>query len=138
MPFSTYLADNVLLWFKGTTFPTSVTNVYISIHTGNPGSLGTAADVSTDMAGGRVAVSAADFNNPSLSALDGGGRQISNTQIVSITASALTAGTLTHFGLWDSSSAGNFLGYGTLSSSRSVEIGDQLQFPIGQLIIRSI
>lgn len=138
MAFSQYLADSLLLWLKGDNFPTPLTTLHLSVHTGNPGTAGTGADVTTAVCGGRVGVSASLFTTPATSQLSGGGRQISNTQAVSLTANASSAATLTHFGIWDAASGGNFLGYGVLSSERAVQIGDVLQFPVGQLIIRNL
>lgn len=138
MPYSTYFNDAMLNWFKGTTFPAAISTVYISIHTGLPGGTGASNDVTATVAGSRASIAAADLSAPADSALSGGGRQISNTATITITASAAAGATITYFGLWDAASGGNFLGYGALATSRLVQVGDLVQFPISQLILRGI
>lgn len=138
MPFSQYFNDALLTWFKGTTFPAAISTVYISLHTDNPGSAGAANDVTASVCTNRGSIAAADLSAPAASVLTGGGRQISNSATVTLTSNAGANATITYFGLWDAASAGNFLGYGTLSTPRAVQIGDLVQFPIAQLIIRGI
>lgn len=138
MPFSQYFNDAMLGWFKGTTFPSAISTVYLSLHTASPGAAGTSNDVTTSVCGGRGSIAAANLSAPADSVLSGGGRQISNTTTVTLTNSASAGATVTFFGAWDAVSGGNFLGYGTLSTPRIVQVGDVVQFPIGQLILRGI
>jgi hypothetical protein len=138
MPFSQAINDALLTWFKGSTFPAAISTVYISLHTASPGVSGTANDVTTSVCGSRGSIAAADLSVPADSALSGGGRQISNTATVTMTASASAGATITYFGLWNAASGGTFLGYGTLSTPRAIQIGDLVQFPIAQLILRGI
>jgi hypothetical protein len=138
MAFSQYLADKVLNWFKGTSFPTALSNVFVSIHTGDPGSLGTSSDVTTTVTGSatRTSVSSASFT--AAGNASGGGREITNTSVVQITTSAtnVSTQTITHFGVWDASTGGNFLASGTLTSPVGVQTGDTVQFNIGAMAIR--
>ena len=46
--------------------------------------------------------------------------------------------TVTHFGVWDSVTSGNFLASGELTSSVDVELGDTVQFNIDALAIRVV
>lgn len=138
MPYSTYFNDAMLNWFKGTTFPAAISTAYISLHTATPGASGTSADVTIAVAGSRASVAAGDLSAPADSALSGGGRQISNTATVTLTASALAGATVTFFGIWDAVSGGNFLGYGQLATPRIIQVGDVVQFPISQFILRGI
>lgn len=138
MPYSTYFNDAMLNWFKGTTFPAAISNLYVSLHTDNPGTAGTANDVTATVATNRAAVAAADLSAPANSGLSGGGRQISNTATVTLTSNAGASATITYFGIWDAVSGGNFLGYGMLATPRLVQVGDVVQFPISQLILRGI
>lgn len=140
MAFSQYLADRVLSWFKGTAFPSALSNVYVSVHTGDPGVSGTSSDVTTTVTGSasRTAVSSAAFSaNANAS---GGGREITNTGVVQITTSAANVSTqnITHFGVWDAATAGNFLASGVLTSSVGVQTGDTVQFNIGAMAIRVV
>ncbi|MGA1730528.1 MAG: phage tail fiber protein [Steroidobacteraceae bacterium] len=136
MPFSTYLADSVLNWFKGSSAPAAPSTVYISLHTADPGPVGATADVTTTLMGGRVSISTGAFSAPTNSPPPATGRQISNTGLVTLAASAGGAAVITHFGVWSAATAGNFLTYGTLANPLSVFNGDTLEFPVGQLVIR--
>ena len=144
MAFSEYLADKVLNWIQGSSFPTELSNVYISVHTGVPGANGTSNDVTSGgsgIASGRATVSAANLSAPT--AAPGGGRQVSNANAVTLTSSATNAAapagvTLTHFGIWDSASGGNFLGYGTLTQPVTVFTGDTVQFAATSLVVRVV
>jgi hypothetical protein len=140
MAFSQYLADKVLNWFKNTAFPTALSNVFISIHTGDPGSLGTSSDVTTAVTGSATRASVASSAFTSAANASGGGREITNTGVVQITTSAtnVSTQTITHFGVWDASTGGNFLASGTLTSPVGVQTGDTVQFNIGAMAIRVV
>lgn len=142
MAFSTYLADRILGWVRGTTFPAALSNVFISLHTGNPGDNGVNFDVTTQVTGSanRVGVGSGTFSSPATPG--GGGRQITNNNVVQITTnagvSAGTTQTVTHFGIWNSATGGDFLASGELTSSVAVQNGDTVQFNVGALAIRVI
>lgn len=138
MPFSQYFAQQTLNWFRNQAVDTPPSVLYVSLHTADPAPSGTVSDVTTAIAGGRGALAAANLSTPVASSLPGGGFQSSNTVAVQMTASALAPAVLTHFGLWNSVASGSFLAYGALTVPVTVSTGDVLQFPIGQLIVRSI
>lgn len=138
MAFSQYLANNVLNWVKGSPFPTSLSNVFVSLHSANPGVTGTSADVTGSIKGtsARTQISSSAFST--VASASGGGFEITNTGVVQFTTSAVngTPITVTHFGLWDASTGGNFLASGQLTSNVDVELGDTVQFNIGALAVR--
>lgn len=140
MAFSQYLADRILTWVKGVTFPTALSNVYISIHTGNPGVNGTENDATQTVTGSasRTAVATSAFSAAGNAA--GGGREITNSNVVQITTNAANGSTqtITHFGVWDAATAGNFLASGELTTSVGVQAGDTVQFNVGAMAIRVI
>jgi len=140
MAFSQYFATQVLDWVKGTTFPAALSNVYVSLHTGDPGTAGTSNDVTSLIKGSatRTTVSSASFS--AAGSASGGGFEITNTGVVQITTSASnsTTQTVTHFGIWDASTSGNFLASGALTTSVGVQLGDTVQFNIGAMAIRVI
>lgn len=138
MPFSQYLAQQTLNWFRSSQLDLPPTNLFISLHSADPGRSGASSDVTTAVAGGRGTLSTANLSAPVQSALPGGGFQISNTAPVLMTSNAPGAATLTYFGVWDASTGGNFLAYGVLSTPVSAQVGDVLQFTTGQLIIRGL
>ena len=140
MAFSQYLASQILNWVKGTTFASSLSNVFISIHTGDPGTAGTANDTTSNVTGtaNRRSVSSAAFS--AVGSAPGGGFQITNTGTVQLTTSAAnsTPVTVTHFGIWDAQTGGNFLASGSLTTSVSIQNGDTVQFNIGAMAVRVV
>jgi hypothetical protein len=140
MAFSAYLADKVLVWVKGTAFPSALTNVYVSLHSADPGTAGTTSDVTASIKGSaaRTAIAAADFSG--VGAASGGGFQITNSNVVQFTTNAANGSTITvtHFGLWDASTGGNFLASGSLSASVDVATGDTVQFNTAALAVRVV
>lgn len=140
MAFSTYLADTILNWIKGTAFPAGLANVYISIHGANPGSTGSGSDLTLTITGSanRTSILTSSFSVPSNAT--GGGREITNGGVVLITGSAVngTVETVTHFGVWDAVTGGNFLASGVLVTPVSIQNGDTVQFNVGALAIRCL
>ena len=130
MAFSQYFANEILTWIKGSSFPTALSNVYVSIHTGDPGTAGTSNDVTLTVTGSsnRTAISASAFTG--VTGASPSGFEIKNTNTVQITTNAQnsTQQTLTHFGLWDSQTSGNFIASGALTSSVDIQSGDTVQF----------
>lgn len=111
------LLDHVL---KGASF-TQPTNVYVSLHTADPGTTG-----ASECTGGSYARQLAS----SSFAAAGASSKASNADI---NFAAMPACTVTHVGIWDASTVGNFLWGGSLSASKTVNSGDTFQLPSGQL-----
>jgi hypothetical protein len=100
---SAYLNNAELNTLKNTSF--AVATLYASLHNGNPGITG-----ANEVAGGSYARQAVTLGTPSSSA-------VSNSAALNFTGMpAVTTPGLTHVGLWDASSAGNFLWAGTLGT----------------------
>jgi hypothetical protein len=100
---------------------TAPATIYMKLHTGDPGeSAANNAAAHT----GRVAVS---FGTAAAGL-------ISNDAIVTF-ASMTAAETITHFSLWDTvgPAGGNPLATGALSASKTVGIGDTLDFAVGEV-----
>lgn len=138
MAFSQYLADKILVWIKGTAFPSALSTVYVSLHSGDPGTAGTSNNVQTTITGSanRTAITTSTFSV--VGAAAGGGFQITNGSSVQITTNASAGATVTHFGVWDAVTAGNFLASGSLTTSVDVVAGDTVQFNSGALAIRLV
>lgn len=121
MPLSAYvipkLLDHVL---KGAAF-TQPTNIYISLHTADPGTTG-----ASEATGGSYA---RQLGSSSFAAASGS----SKASNADISFTLMPACTVTHVGVWDASTVGNFLWGGALSASKSVNAGDTFQLPSGQL-----
>ena len=116
-----YLENEVLDHILGTGSYTSPTNVYVKLHTGDPGedATGNAATETT-----RVEVT---FGAAS------GGTATSNADVdwTSVPASE----TFSHFSIWDASTSGNPLCKGALTSSVSVTSGDDFTIASGDLTV---
>jgi len=122
MALSAYLRDKLLdHYLKGTAF-SQPTNLYASVHTGDPGTTGAA-----ECAGGSYARQPV---NTSWAAASGG----SKASNANVDFAGMPAATVTHAGVWDTVSGGNFLVGGALGVSKVVGAGDTLRLPSGQLI----
>ena len=100
MAFSQYFGQKILNWIKGSSFPTQLSNVYVSIHTGDPGTAGTSSDVTLTVTGNanRTAINSSAFTG--VTGASPSGFEIKNTNTVQITPNAQngTQQTLTHCG----------------------------------------
>ena len=96
---SVYYEDSLLSATSGTPF--SVTTVYLSLHTANPGQTG-----ANEEAGGGYARVAVSWNAPASGVMTNSGTITVNNN-----------GTATYVGLWDAVTSGNFLIGGTLIPS---------------------
>jgi hypothetical protein len=134
--FSNYLEDQIIGWaFNGATFATLPTagTVWVSLHTADPADTG-----ANEVTGGnyaRISVAAAGWTKTT-----GGTASATNTaEIVypatgTVTWSASSPG-VTHVGIWNASSAGNFLFGGALTTARVVASGDVFKFLATNLTI---
>ena len=127
---SDYTADELLDWLKGNAVATPPSALYLSLHSANPGPAGTSSDITTTLAGARVEVPQEDLG--ALADRAEGGRQTSSEEVITFTSSALASGSITHVGLWDASSGGNFLAGDALEAVVNVLPGDIIRIPIGQ------
>lgn len=121
MALSSYLRDKLLDHvLKGAAF-TQPANVYVSLHTGDPALTG-----ANEVVGGSYARQLADTKF----AAPAGGVKATNADIE---FPSMPAATITHAGVWDAASAGNFLTGGALVASKIVAGGDAFRFASGQL-----
>lgn len=111
---STTLANRWLDYARGAGAPTSITGVFVQLHTANPGTAGTTSVSSV------TTRPSATFN-----AAASGAISLSNTP-----SWASWAGTngeiVSHISVWDAASAGNFLWSAALTASKTVNTGDTL------------
>ena len=122
MSTSTYLGNQVLdSIFNNDSF--AVTTVYVSLHTGDPGTTG--ASESTGGAG--------PYARQAGSWTAAASKSVSNDTAINFTG--MPASTVTHAGLWDAVSGGNFLAGGALTVSRTLAAGATGQFAIGALVV---
>lgn len=104
------------------TMPTT----YVGLFTATPSDAGGGTEVTT--AGGTLY--ARQALQPT-SASSGGAA--ANSADIDFPVAGANWGTVTHFGVFDASSGGNLLAWGPLSSSDTINLGNQYAFPTGDL-----
>ncbi len=105
------LVDHIM---GGTTY-TQPTNLYVALHTADPGE----TCVTSEVSGNGYARQLTTF-----AAASGG--STSNNSAESWTASGGNWGTISHFSIWDAVTAGNCIAKDALTTSRVVNDGDTL------------
>ncbi len=137
--FSNYLEENLLNWlFRGAAF-TPPDPVYISLHEADPAETGGNEVSTTNWTNyARIPLQTDSVATEWTAATASGiGYLTDNTVAVNFgTASTTGDRTITHVGIWDALTAGNFLFGGALTASKIVQNGDPVQFPIGDLDVK--
>lgn len=123
--FSDYMEDAITAWINGTSFPSPAPSAtFVQLYNQSPGDGGSA----TGALYSRTSVASGGWTRGT-----GGAGSLSNTGVITITSSASSAATATHFGVFDASAAGNLIFYGALSASKSIAVGDEVKFNALQL-----
>jgi hypothetical protein len=123
---SDYLENKLLDHMLGKTAYTMPT-VYVGLYTAAPTDAGGGTEVSGGNYG-RVTTSGATWNAASAGSS-------SNAAAVTFPTASASWGTVTHFGLFDATTAGNMLRWGALTTSKTVGNGDTPSFGIGTLVL---
>jgi hypothetical protein len=126
----TYLQNALLSGTLKNSNYSSVTTVYIGLHTANPTS-STATALSNEVSGNAYVREAAAWGSVS------GGSVSTNATITWPQASPSGWGTVSYISIWDGSTlgAGNLLYYGALGSSVTVNATDQVSILSGNLTV---
>ena len=112
MAISTYAGNLVLDWLLSTASATRPTAWYLSLHVGNPGLTGTnELTTSTDSNYVRKAITFAAAASNS---------KATNASVTWTANSGATTYVVTHIGIWDALTAGNFLSYGALAVPETI------------------
>jgi hypothetical protein len=122
MSATTYLANKVLDHVLRATTYTAPAAVYAALFTTAPGVGGTGTEVS----GNSYARVAATFSAAASGAT-------SNSGTVTFPTPTGSWGTVTHFAIYDASTSGNMLAFGTLTASKSISSGDSVTFEAAAL-----
>ena len=126
MGFSNYLSNSALNHAFKNTAMIQPANLYISLHTGDPSLDGTNNEVSG------FAYSRVNHNSWTIAT----GRFIHNDGVVDFPyANGGSWGTVTHFGVWDAITGGNYFCGGALTVSKAVGDGDTIQIADSALTI---
>lgn len=130
------LVDHIL---RGTAF-TGPATTYVALFTAAPSDSGGGTEV-TGGSYARVAVTSNGTNWANTQASgtgvsSGTSGLTSNSSAIAFPAPTASWGTVTHFGIFDASSAGNLLFHGALTASKTVNNGDPApQFNAGALTL---
>ncbi|MAL86560.1 MAG: hypothetical protein CMI23_09440 [Opitutae bacterium] len=116
MSFSNYLEDAVLNHVFGGSSYTAPTTLYVALFTSAPSDTGGGTEVS----GGAYARQTGAFTVSSGTA--------SNSSAIEYPTATADYGTVVAMGIFDASSGGNLLAYGSLTTSKNVSTGDVLRF----------
>lgn len=107
------------------------TNVWIGLYTATPADAGGGTEVSTgSYARVAVARTGAGFN-----AASGAAASTANTGTVTFPTASGSWGTITQFGIFDASTAGNLIYWGDLTASKTIASGDTASFAAGTLTV---
>lgn len=123
MSFSNTFETRVLTWVFTSSSATRPTAWYVALFTTNP-----AEDASgTEVSGGGYARQSATFTVS--------GNTASNSGAIEYPTATAGYGTVSHVGVFDASSGGNLIAYAALTTSKTIETGDVLRIPAGDLDI---
>lgn len=123
MSFSNTHENKVLTWTFTADAVTRPTAWYLALFTTDPGEGATGTEVSsTGTAYARQTV-----------AFTVTGNTATNSAAVEFPTATASYGTVTHVAVFDASTAGNMIAYAALSSSKSIDTGDVLRVPAGDL-----
>lgn len=128
-----YLENALLNWFRGTTFPSVPTHIYLALFTTPPvnGSDGSAVEVSgTSYARVQITPNTTNFGAPSGAAPAAS----ASGATFSFPTPGGSWGTVSGWALYDASTSGNLLQYGTFTPA-AVGTGDTVNFASGNLTL---
>jgi hypothetical protein len=141
MAASQFLADAILNWLKGESFPEAPPRgAFLSLHRGEPGPVGTEYDITAEMAAGRAQLPR-ELIGPIYS-MPEGGRQVRNDEKLFFEGLAARDARITHVGFWSEPIGGEFYCGGPLISHTDpvpvfspldVLEGDQVSIPFPKL-----
>jgi len=117
MAFSTYIGNKILDAILNATTLNGITTPYISLHTGDPGLTG-----ANEVAGGSYIRKSGSFVAAASKAADND---------AAIEFNGMPAAAITHIGIWDAESAGNFLVGGPNTGTQSVALNNVFRLSVG-------
>ena len=125
---SDYLENEILdhILGKGARDFPSPANLYVALSTADPTDAGSGL---AEPSGNGYARQAVSFNAAS------SGATANTAQLTFGLCTTTTWGTITHFAIFDASSAGNMLYHGALTASKTIDVGDSLVVAAGDLDI---
>ena len=130
--FSNYLEEKIVDWINGSPFPGQLSSgTWVQLYTQDP----TDAGSPTGAVYARFNVPATTGWTRSTNGATPPATTITNTAQILITDNAPSAQTITHVAVFNASTGGEMLFYGTLGSSKSVALGDEVRFNANNLTL---
>lgn len=124
---SDYVENRTLdFWLKANSQTSSApSTVYVSLHTGSPADDDSGAN---EVSGGAYARQSATFGTIS-------NGSVSTSATITYPVATANYGTVSHIGIYDASTSGNLLFHGAVTTSKTIETGDQFQISSGNLTV---
>lgn len=123
MSFSDTYETNVMKWTFTTDLVTRPTAWYVALYTTNPGE----AQGGTEISGGSYARQAVTFAVS--------GDTATNSAAIEFPTATASWGNITHIAVTDASSGGTQIAYAALTTAKTIDTGDILRIPAGDLDI---
>jgi hypothetical protein len=117
--------------FRGTAY-TAPSTWFVSLHTTACSDSATG----TEVTGGSYARVGVASGTGTWAAVSAGNGTTSNVSVITFPTPTAGWGTVTHFALWDASTAGNQLICQALTTSKTINSGDTVTFPAASLTIQ--
>lgn len=121
MSLSDTFETRVLQWLLTTGSPVRPTAWHVGLFTAAPGEAGGGTEVS----GGSYARQSVTFSVT--------GNTASNTADLDFPVATGDWGTITHVGIFDASTSGNLIAYAAVDTAKTINTGDILTIPLGDL-----
>ena len=128
-------AENKLLdHILGTASFTAPAKVYVGLHTQSPNESASAA---TEIGGSAGDSTTGGYSRIEATFASASNGSASNNANITFATATSTYGTISHIGIYDSSTPGqgNLLLHGALDSSKTIETGDTFQISTGNLTV---
>ena len=123
MSFTNFLETEILDHVFGGNAYTAPSNLYLGLYTAAPSDTG-----------GGTELSGSGYARLAM-AMSVSGNLATNSAAEEFATATGSWGTVSHVGVFDAATSGNFMAYGTLSASKTVATGDVFRIPAGDLDI---
>lgn len=132
--FSNYLEQKLVDYLKGTAMPTAPATTYVEMWASAGNDAASNVGVVTSLS--RVAVAGSVWSTATGTDGNGDFHTIRNDSAIVIVGTATASATVSAFGVYDASTAGNLLWWGTLSAPKTITVDDELKFNASNLALQ--
>ena len=127
---SQYQTDAVLNVLRGTNI-TAPAGVYVGLFSTAPANDGASG---TELSGNGYARQQVTFGAPAPDT--GNVRKVSNTNVITFGPASADWLQAVAFGIWDAASAGELLYWDNLTTPKTVQNGDKVEYAVGALVVK--